>query len=114
MTPCGSCPWRKENPAGGERIPRFDLDLMRRLRGTVGREDGFRTIMACHHSKPGAETPCIGYVAVEGWRNLNVRILAMQGRLDIAAIQAAAESLDLWESFEDMLAAYEDALAAGD
>lgn len=109
-TPCGSCPWRKENPAGGERIPRFDLDLMRGLRKTTGREDGFRTVMACHHSACGAERACIGYVAVEGWRNLTVRMMAISGELDVAAIEAAAKDLDLWESFEAMLQAYEDAL----
>ena len=87
---------------------------MRKLQGTVGREDGFRPIMACHHSQPGAETACIGYVAVEGWRNLNVRVLAMRGRIDLPGIQAATEGLDLWESFEAMLAAFEAALAAGE
>lgn len=112
--PCGSCPWRKDNPAGGERIPRFDLDLMRGLRRTCGKEDGFRTVMACHHSPVGEERACIGYVAVEGWRNINVRILAIQGQLDMPAIEAAAADLDLWESFEDMLAAYEQALAGSD
>lgn len=78
-----------------------------KLRRTVGKEDGFRPIMACHHSKPGAERPCIGYVVVEGWRNLDVRIMAIQGRLDLPAISAATVGLDLWESFDAMLAAFE-------
>lgn len=113
-TPCGSCPWLKSNPPGGERIPNFDLGLMRRLkRTTIGREDGFRQIMACHHSTCGDERPCIGYVAVEGWRNINVRLMAMQGDLDVAAINAATATLDLWESFDAMLQAFEDALAGG-
>jgi len=76
----------------------------------VGKEDGFRPIRACHHSPVGGERPCVGYLAVEGWRNLDVRILAMQGRIDPVAIDAATKDLDLWESFEDMLAAYEAAL----
>ncbi len=84
---------------------------MRRLRNTVGREDGFRPIMACHHSPVGGERPCVGYLAVEGWRNLAVRVMAIRGEIDPAAIDAATKDLDLWESFEAMLAAYERALA---
>ncbi len=80
---------------------------MRSLRDTVGDEDGFRRIMACHYSTCGAEIPCIGYVAQEGIRNLVIRIMAAKGELDLPAIWAACEGLDLWPSFGEMLAAYE-------
>lgn len=83
--------------------------MMRGLRSTVGPGDDFRTIMACHYSACGAETPCIGYVAVEGYSNLNVRILGMNGRLPLATIWERCKDLDLWPSFEEMLAAYEEA-----
>lgn len=59
----------------------------------------------------GKETPCIGYVAVEGYRNINVRLMAIQGEIDFMAIDAACQPIDLWPSFQDMLEAYEDAYA---
>ena len=109
LIPCPTCPWRKSSTVGGADIPNFDLDLMRGLSNTVGRGDGFRPIMACHYSACGAETPCIGYVAREGWSNLGVRIMAMRGDVDIAGIVEACEPLDLWGSFHEMLDAYEEA-----
>jgi len=107
--PCPSCPWRKTSTVGGADIPGFDLDLMRGLRSTVGRGDDFRTVMACHGSTCGADTPCVGYLAQEGWSNLHVRMMAINGRVDLLAIADACEDLDLWRSFDEMLAAYEDA-----
>jgi hypothetical protein len=106
-TPCVTCPWRKTSTVGGADIPRFDIDLMRGLSNTVGPDDAFRPMMACHYSACGDETPCVGYVAIEGWRNLAVRVRAMRGDLDIGAIIDACEDLDLWPSFGEMLRAYE-------
>ncbi len=83
---------------------------MRNLRNTVGHGDAFRVIMACHYSEEGGETPCIGYVAQEGWSNLSLRMMAMEGRIDIRAIVEACEGLDLWPNFFEMLDAYEEAL----
>lgn len=108
-TPCATCPWRKSSTVGGSDIPRFDIDLMRRLRNTVGRDDAFRPIMACHGSACGAETACAGYLAVEGYRNLSVRMLALKGKVDIIGTVEACAELDLWQSFDEMLDAYEDA-----
>lgn len=106
-TPCPTCPWRKSSTVGGADIPRFDIELMRRLANTVGRGDGFRPIMACHYSTCGHETPCIGYVAVEGWTNLNIRLMAIRRECDVRAIEDACRPLALWGSFNEMLAAYE-------
>jgi len=107
--PCPTCPWRKSSTVGGADIPRFDIALMRRLTSTVGRGDAFRRIMACHGSACGGETPCIGYVHVEGYTNLGVRLMVMRGELDIEAIDRACAGLDLWDSFDEMLQAYEEA-----
>lgn len=106
-TPCLSCPWRRSNPTDGSGIPNFDIGLMRRLRNTVAQQDGFRTIMACHHSKPGEERACLGYVAVEGHRNLHVRIMGMRGELDLTAIAEATHDMNLFPSFLFMLETYE-------
>lgn len=106
--PCATCPWRKENTdVGGTVIPGFSIDKARGLACTVGDDDWFRTIMACHGSLEGAESPCVGYLAVEGWSNLSVRLAAMQGRIPLNEIVAACANLDLHESFDDMLAALE-------
>jgi hypothetical protein len=108
-TPCATCPWRKSSKVGGGDIPNFDIDLMRGLRSTVGRGDDFRPIMACHYSPCGEETACVGYVAVEGYSNINVRLLASSGKIPLRDIVDACGELDLWKSFGEMLAAYEEA-----
>ncbi len=107
--PCSTCPWRKSSAVGGTDIPGFNIDLMRRLQNTVGREDDFRPIMACHGSPKGAERPCVGYLARHGYSNLAVRVGIMEGRIDMNAVMDECEDLDLWEDFETMLEAYEEA-----
>lgn len=107
--PCPTCPWRKSSTVGGFDIPGFDLDKMRGLLACVGDRDEFRTIMACHYSPCGEETACVGYLAQEGWSNLAVRVAAINGRYDMRAIWDACDELDLWPSFVEMLAAYEEA-----
>ena len=107
--PCPTCPWRRSSTVGGADIPRFSIDKMRALANTVGDGDDFRPVMACHYSPCGAETPCIGYVHVEGYSNLNVRLMIIRGELDLRAIDEACEPLDLWPSFDEMLDAYEEA-----
>jgi hypothetical protein len=107
--PCPTCPWRRSSTVGGFDIPRFDIEKMRNLSACVGDGDDFRTIMACHYSPCGDEKPCVGYLHVEGYSNLNVRVLAIQGRIDLATIRQDCEGLDLWPSFGEMFAAHEEA-----
>lgn len=107
--PCATCPWRRTSTEGGADIPGFAINLMRGLSNTVGRGDDFRPVMACHGSACGAETPCVGYIAQEGYSNLAVRLMAVEGRVDLLAMAEACEPLDLWPSFDEMLAAYEQA-----
>jgi hypothetical protein len=92
---------------GGQDIPSFSIELMRGLGNTAGPVDAFRPIMACHGSACGAETPCVGYVAVEGFTNLNVRMEVLRGRLDLRAIDEACADIEMWSSFDEMLTAYE-------
>jgi len=83
---------------------------MQALADTVGDGDEFRPMMACHYSgEPGTEKVCVGYVAKEGWSNLAVRLMAINGKIDINAIVDACEGLDLWPDFITMLTAYEEA-----
>jgi hypothetical protein len=108
-TPCPTCPWRKSNPPGGANIPGFRIELMRGLVNTVGKGDAFRPIFACHYSPCGEESVCVGYAAVEGYSNLSVRVMAARGKIPMRDILKACEGLDLWESFDEMLEAYEEA-----
>jgi hypothetical protein len=65
LLPCATCPWRKDKDAS--TIPRFNLGAACNLLDTTtGPEDGFRKIMACHHSTVEDEFACRGYLAVEG------------------------------------------------
>lgn len=111
LQPCVTCPWRKSSTVGGTDIPGFSLELMRRLSNTVGPGDAFRTIMACHHSKPGKDVACKGYIAREGYSNINARVLAARGIIPMTDIIAACKGIPLWRSFTAMLKAYESANA---
>jgi hypothetical protein len=111
--PCPTCPWLKSSKVGGEDIKNFDIELMRELKKTVPPEgtedDGFYTIMACHHSKEEKKYACAGYIATHGFQNLNVRILAAQGEIDVHAVISNCEGLELYDNFHTMLEDYEDA-----
>jgi hypothetical protein len=109
--PCPTCPWRLSSTVGGFDIPSFDIEKMRGLSNTVGEGDAFRPVMACHYSQCGEETSCIGYVYVEGYSNLNVRLMVLREEINLAAIDKECERLDLWPSFHEMLDAYEEASA---
>jgi hypothetical protein len=99
--PCKTCPWRVGSTP--HDIPNFSLAKAQALSCTVGEGDEFRKIMACHGSDEGAESPCIGYIAQEGYSNLAVRVMAMRDRIDFPAIMDACEPLDLYHDFDAML-----------
>lgn len=100
--PCKTCPWRRGSKAS--EIPEFSIERARNLQCTVGDGDAFRTIMACHMSPEGGEEPCVGYLAVEGWSNLSVRLGAIDGRFDMEGVWRDCEDIPLFTSFELMLA----------
>ncbi|WP_222933300.1 DUF6283 family protein [Pseudomonas fragi] len=109
--PCPTCPWRRSSTVGGADIDGFSIEDMRRLANTVppkgSDEVGLRTIMACHHSKVGAEYGCAGYIAQHGWSNLNVRLLARLEDTDLSVVVDNCASIDLYPDFHEMLADYE-------
>ena len=107
LRPCGGCPWRVDSK-GGEAISNFSIEKARGLANTVGPDDGFRTIMACHLSDEGADSPCIGYLVQVGWTNLSVRMMAISGRLPLNEIMDATEGIELHPDFDAMLGALEE------
>jgi hypothetical protein len=91
LLPCATCPWRVDPDAS--TIPGYDHQKAVRLLGTVGDGDAFRKIMACHNSTDRNAHACRGYLAQEGWSNLNVRILLARGEiLNPSAIRDACET----------------------
>jgi Family of unknown function (DUF6283) len=82
LLPCKTCPWRVD--ADVTAIPGFDSQKAVGLLGTasLGDGDAFRPIMACHHSKEKNDYACKGYLAREGWNNLNVRILLAKDKIE--------------------------------
>ncbi len=107
--PCKACPWLRSSKAGGSDIPGFSIELMRGLKGTCGDDDDFRNIMACHDSREEKPYGCVGYLAVEGHKNLNVRLLAIKGSIPLNEIMESTKDLDLYDNFSEMLADYEQA-----
>ena len=73
LLPCPTCPWRVNRDA--TTIPNYNHQMACNLTNTVGEEDGFRPIMACHCSPEGNPHACNGYLAVQGWSNINVRLM---------------------------------------
>lgn len=73
MLPCASCPWRVDQDASV--IPGYNQGKACNLMNTVGNSDNFRPMMACHGSTEEEPRICNGYLAREGWTNINVRIL---------------------------------------
>lgn len=81
LLPCPTCPWRVGKDA--RSIPRYDQEQAENLLNTVGEENDFRPIMACHCSPEDSPWACKGYLAREGWNNLNVRRGVIAGIIDI-------------------------------
>jgi hypothetical protein len=97
LLPCASCPWRVNQDASV--IPNYNQAKAEHLLGTVGADDGFRPIMACHGSAEEKPAACKGYLAREGWSNLGVRLLLIRGQIEspdavLAACQAHSIELE--------------------
>lgn len=86
---CKSCPW-KVGCVPERDIPNgYTREAHKRLKATIrsGIESlrGGLQIMACHHSKPGEEVPCAGWLANQlgVGNNLGLRLSVMHGRTPI-------------------------------
>src|ERR1700734_2397375 len=76
---------------------------------TVGPEDAFRKIMACHGSPVGQERACNGYLAREGWRNLNVRLHVALGNMespDAVLEECEVYGIELHRDYPEVLERY--------
>lgn len=98
--PCPSCPWRVDQAATD--IPGFDLELAEHLAGTSDGEFG-SPIFACHQSREDEEFACAGWLAVEGYHSIAVRLMVMGGRLDAEALMPGEEWPALHQSFDELI-----------
>jgi hypothetical protein len=80
LLPCKTCPWRVDMDA--TTIPGYDHGKAKNLMNTVGEGDAFRPIMACHNSTDDNVYACKGYLAREGWSNINVRLLLAKRQIE--------------------------------
>jgi hypothetical protein len=114
LLPCATCPWRVDKDAS--TIPFYSHAKACGLLNTVGEGDDFRKIMACHHAVPGREheRPCMGYLAIEGMSNINVRLLAVTGKIPYPNhVLEACESagIELHSDYESVLEKLEASVA---
>ncbi len=80
LLPCSTCPWRTDQDA--TVIPYYVHEKACNLLSTVGDGNAFRPIMACHGSTDTEMIACKGYLAREGWNNLNVRVMLIEDRIE--------------------------------
>jgi hypothetical protein len=82
ILPCKTCPWRVDSDVWA--IPGYNPDKAAGLlrAASMGKGDAFRPIMACHNSTDTNMVACKGYLAREGWSNLNVRLLLIQDHIE--------------------------------
>lgn len=97
LLPCPTCPWRVDQEVGA--IPHYQQGMADGLLNTVGPGDAFRPVMACHGSTNACLVACKGYLAREGWSNLNVRVLLIGGHIEnpsevLDACEAAGIALE--------------------
>jgi hypothetical protein len=100
---CKSCPWRVG--ASPERdISGYSKKLHESLACTIAQPGeiniGEMRMMACHHSKPGAETPCAGWLAHQLGigNNIGLRLRVISGHMPAPVVDGEQH-----ERFEDTL-----------
>jgi hypothetical protein len=99
--PCKGCPWRISATASA--IPGFDMEKAENLINTVGQEFG-QPMMACHQSTEENEIHCVGFLAVQGWDNITVRMAVISGQIPAEALEQPPEEWgEMHESFDEMI-----------
>lgn len=100
-------PWRKDAPPG-----QFPPERYQALRATSRRPDGHGAtdapvgspMFACHATHEGADRACAGWLAVEGWGHLGVRVAVLTGDLPECALRPGVDWPELYPSYADLAA----------
>ncbi|TMR91307.1 DUF6283 family protein [Nonomuraea basaltis] len=102
--PCRECPWRRDAEPGKFPAERYEV-----LRGTCRDEGGGNAglgapIFACHMGEPGTgdDLACAGWLAVEGWNSVHVRIAIVTGQLPTCVLQPGERWPALYGSYEEL------------
>jgi len=99
---CKTCPFKKGNDPFD--IPNYDEELHEGLKSTIATDLSFGDslkIMACHYSKIGNETPCVGWLVNQlgAGNNIGLRLKMM-----------SCENADEIEVFGEQHEKFEDTL----
>jgi Family of unknown function (DUF6283) len=100
---CAKCPWRKSTDPN--EIPNgYSKRLHRNLKGTIAEHGtlnlGQLRAMACHESKLGEETHCIGWLANQMGPGNNIGLRFQMMRYDLSGVELIGEQ---HETFEETL-----------
>ena len=86
---CKACPWKVSTVPARDIAGGYSAEKHRNLRSTIAEPGALSSsdalhIMACHESRPGAEVPCVGWLANQlgSGNNLRLRLLALDGRFN--------------------------------
>lgn len=101
--PCSDCPWRTDSDPTQFSPARWDDMLV-----TAGRPGDEAPIgaplFACHQTSEGREQTCAGWLATVGYHHLGVRIAIAQGRIPEEALDPDAYDVELYRSWDELLA----------
>ncbi len=91
-------------------IPGFRLELAEGLVHTCPDEhdsgpDFGAHVFACHHSKPGEEILCRGWLAAVGMAHPSVRLMVMRDQLALETLKPDPSWAPLHRSFAELIAA---------
>lgn len=106
--PCGECPWRRDAEPG-----KFPAERYAALRRTSRRPDEHGhtdaqlgdPLFACHMTQEGSDRACAGWLAVEGWGHVMIRLAAATGRLPSCALAPQPGWPPLYGSYAELAAA---------
>lgn len=99
---CKTCPFKKGNDPFD--IPNYDEELHKGLKSTIATDLSFGNslkIMACHYSKIGNETPCVGWL---------VNQLGVGNNIGLRLKMVSCENADEIEVFGEQHEKFEDTL----
>lgn len=108
--PCAECPVRKDNASNPRS--KFPASRWETLRGTIEDPEGGHALMGaplfgCHEGEPGtgADLLCAGWAASFGRESVQVRIYVSIGRLPASVLGTGRNWPELYENWDDMVAA---------
>jgi hypothetical protein len=100
-SPCANCPWRTDSVAG--EFPAERYETLRDTSGGPGKEVPIGgPVFACHKSTEGHDRACAGWLAVEGWGHLGMRLAVIEGRLPYSALHVDDTWPELFGSYDQL------------